>query len=178
MRRRTLSIRCLFRRPGPALTLCLSVMHIEKGRPMSQTKTADERNAMAMVRFSLIAPAINATYSQPSKRAYYRDVSTRPVTLPDGSVRYFNPNTLSCWESRYRRLGFDGLLQRSRSNCGATRSITPEQEDAIARIKQTNPRMNCVEIRKRLICDGIMDADGPSESSVQRYVRSRFPKGA
>lgn len=74
---------------------------------MSQDMRQDKCNEMAMMRFALIAPAINNTYTQPSKRAYYHDVSERAVALPDGSTRYFNPNTLSCWESRYRRLGFE-----------------------------------------------------------------------
>ena len=44
---------------------------------------------VAMLRFSLIAPVINGTYTQPSKAAYFRDVSERPVALPDGTVRRF-----------------------------------------------------------------------------------------
>ena len=133
---------------------------------------------VAMLRFSLIAPVINGTYTQPSKAAYFRDVSERPVALPDGTVRYFNPNTLATWESRYRRLGFDGLVRSGRSDAGKSRRIGPEVEAAIRALREAHPRMNCVEMRLRLIADGTIDAADFSDSTIQRWVRANLPRGA
>jgi len=133
---------------------------------------------VAMLRFSLIAPVINGTYTQPSKAAYFRDVSERPVTLPDGTVRYFNPNTLATWESRYRRLGFDGLVRSGRSDAGKSRKIAPEVQEAIRALREAHPRMNCVEMRLRLVADGTIGADDFSDSTIQRWVRANLPRGA
>ena len=133
---------------------------------------------VAMLRFSLIAPVINGTHAQPSKAAYFRDVSERPVTLPDGTVRYFNPNTLATWESRYRRLGFDGLVRSGRSDAGKSRKIAPEVQEAIRALREAHPRMNCVEMRLRLVADGTIGADDFSDSTIQRWVRANLPRGA
>lgn len=145
---------------------------------MEQDRQNDGQNEMAMVKFSLIAPTINNTYPQVSKRAYYADVSQRPVALPDGSVRFFNANTLATWESRYRRFGFEGLLPKQRSDSGSVRKLTEEQKETIADIKAKFPKMNCVEIRNKLVSCGVLDADGASLSTIQRYVRAHFAKGA
>lgn len=137
-----------------------------------------DASEVAMLRFSLIAPVINGTYTQPSKAAYFRDVSERPVTLPDGTVRYFNPNTLATWESRYRRLGFDGLVRSGRSDAGKSRKIAPEVQEAIRALREAHPRMNCVEMRLRLVADGTIGADDFSDSTIQRWVRANLPRGA
>lgn len=141
-------------------------------------KEQDERTAMAMLRFSLISPCLNGTYPQASKAAYYRDVSQRPVTLPDGEVRYFNPNTLNTWECRYRRGGFDALMQKQRADVGSSRKIDDDVAAAIRAIRSKYPKMNATEVRKKLVEDGVIDdADGPSLSTVQRFVRLERKSG-
>ena len=144
---------------------------------MGKTQPGDA-NEVAMLRFSLIAPVINGTYTQPSKAAYFRDVSERPVALPDGTVRHFNPNTLATWESRYRRLGFDGLVRKGRDDAGTSRKIGPEVADAIRALREAHPRMNCVEMRRRLVADGTIRAADFSDSTIQRWVRANLPRGA
>jgi transposase InsO family protein len=137
-----------------------------------------DASEVAMLRFSLIAPVVNGTYTQPSKAAYFRDVSERPVALPDGTVRHFNPNTLATWESRYRRLGFDGLARSGRSDAGKSRKIGPEEAAAIRALREAHPRTSCVEMRRRLIADGTIGADDFSVSTIQRWVRANLPRGA
>lgn len=144
---------------------------------MGKTQPGDAGEA-AMLRFSLIAPVINGTYTQPSKAAYFRDVSERPVALPDGTLRYFNPSTLATWESRYRRLGFEGLARSGRSDAGRSRKVGPEVAAAIRALREAHPKMNCVEMRRRLIEDGTVDATDFSDSTIQRWVRANLPSGA
>ena len=59
-----------------------------------------EKNAieMAYFRFSLIAPVIQGTFTEPSKTAYYKRVTQKPFTLPDGSTKSYKYKTLEKWE--------------------------------------------------------------------------------
>ena len=41
---------------------------------------------MAHFRFSLIAPVIQGTFTDPTKTAYYRRVTEKSFTLPNGKV--------------------------------------------------------------------------------------------
>lgn len=145
---------------------------------MQTVQTQSDKNEMAMLRFSLIAPVINNTYAQVSKRAYYQDVAQKPVILPNGSQIYFNPNTLSTWESKYRRFGFEGLCKMGRSDAGCARSIDTDQAEAIGALKERYPKMNATQIRLKLIEEGSMNADATSVSSVQRFIKRNFVRDA
>jgi len=69
----------------------------------------------ASVRLALIQPAYNETYPDATKRAYYCRMAEKPVRLPDGRSVLYSPGTLACWESDYRRHGFDGLIPKKRN---------------------------------------------------------------
>ena len=58
---------------------------------------------MAYFRFSLIAPVIQGTFTDPTKTAYYRRVTENSFTLPDGKAMVYNPKTLEKWEEYYRK---------------------------------------------------------------------------
>lgn len=49
---------------------------------------------IAHFRFALIAPVIQGTFFEPSAAAYFRKVTGKPLTLPDGSTFQYNPKTL------------------------------------------------------------------------------------
>ena len=49
---------------------------------------------MAYFRFSLIAPVIQDTFTDPTKTAYYRRVTESSFTLPNGKVMVYNPMSI------------------------------------------------------------------------------------
>ena len=88
---------------------------------------------MAYFRFSLIAPVIQGTFTDPSKTAYYRRVTENTFSLPNGKTMIYNPKTLEKWEEYYRKRGMDGLMPHERSDSGQTRVL---DENVIAEIHQ------------------------------------------
>ena len=58
---------------------------------------------MAYFRFSLIAPVIQGTFTDPSKTAYYRRVTENELNLPNGRTVRYNPKTLEKWEEYDRK---------------------------------------------------------------------------
>lgn len=139
-----------------------------------------KRDEMAMLRFSLIAPAVNGTYTEPSKAAYYRAVSGRLVALPDGGEARFSPGTLAHWEWRYRHEGFEGLVGAARSDSGSTRSLTAQQRAELDAMRRRLPRMSATQARLRMIEEGLMEEGDASVSTFQRYFRNNpvAPAGA
>lgn len=71
---------------------------------------------IAHFRFALIAPVIQGTFFEPSASAYYRKVTQKPLTLPDGSTFLYNPKTLEKWTEYYNKRGMDGLMPKIRSD--------------------------------------------------------------
>ncbi len=131
-------------------------------------KTAIE---MAYFKFSLIAPVIQGTFTDPTKTAYYRRVTENSFTLPDGKAMIYNPRTLEKWEHYYRKKGMDGLMPKERCDSGQTRVLS---EDAIAEIytlKEKFPRINATLIYTKLVEDGFINQYQVSLSSVQRFIK-------
>jgi transposase InsO family protein len=133
----------------------------------------DSAQKMAMFRFGLIAPALNGTYSQKSRQAYYRDVTAAPLTLPDGTKAGYAVSTLVYWEGLYRKGGFDALVGKGRSDKGHFRKLSAEARDSIVALRREFPKINATIIYERLIAQGVIDACEASLSTVQRFVRAR-----
>jgi putative transposase len=132
----------------------------------------------ASIRLALIQPSYNETYPDASKQAYYCRVTEKPVKMPDGREVRYSPGTLACWESDYRRGGFDALLPKSRCDIGKSRCLDEDAIAAIYRIREEFPRINAKEIHLKLIADGIINLKDVSLSTVQRYVKNHNLKGA
>lgn len=132
---------------------------------------------IAHFRFALIAPVIQHTYSEPSASAYYRRVTSTPLTLPDGSVFHYQPTTLEKWVEYYKKGGIDALMPKARSDKGSTRTLTDTAIEEIYRLKQKFPRLNATQIHQRLIQDGFLPAS-VSVASVQRFIKRNDLKSA
>ncbi len=132
----------------------------------------------ASIRLALIQPAYNGTYPDASKRAYYYRITEKPTKMPDGREIRYSPGTLACWESDYRRGGFDALIPKVRCDSGKSRRLDDDAIAAIYRIREEFPKINAKEIHLKLISDGIIRQKDVSLSTVQRYVKNHNLKGA
>lgn len=133
---------------------------------------------IASIRLALIAPAINNTYPDQSKIAYYRRIASNPVKLPNGKTVLYSPGTLSNWESDYNRFGFDALLPKTRSDVGQTRKLSDVAIEQIYNLKNTFPKINATLIYHKLIEDGFITEKEVSISTVQRFIKSNDLKSA
>lgn len=133
---------------------------------------------IASIRLALIAPAINNTFTEKSKIAYYRRISTTPVKLPNGNSVLYSPGTLSNWESDYNRFGFDALLPKTRSDVGKTRKLTDVAIEHIYILKNTFPKINATLIYHKLIEDGFINEKNVSLSTIQRFIKNNDLKSA
>ena len=131
----------------------------------------DKRTAVALMRYSAIAPLITGTQDEyVSLRAYYRDAAARGIKDQDGQIRYYSPGTIQKWHLAYKNAGFDGLLPTGRSDCGVSRKIDADLEEEIRHLKLTCPRISAAEIYRQLRDKGSVKNGQLSESTVLRFV--------
>ena len=131
----------------------------------------DKRTAVALMRYSAIAPLITGTQDEyVSLRAYYRDAAARGIKDQDGQIRYYSPGTIQKWHLAYKNAGFDGLLPTGRSDCGVSRKIDADLEEEIRHLKLTCPRISAAEIYRQLRDKGPIKNGQLSESTVLRFI--------
>lgn len=141
-------------------------------------KQLNQDVATAALRLSIIQPALSGTYPDKDKQSYYIRVSQKPLRLPDGREVRYAPGTFTCWESDYKKSGFDALIPRQRSDKGHSRRLDP---DAIARIYELRarfPKLSASGIRQMMVAEGSIRQTDASVSTFQRFMRKNNLKGA
>ena len=115
------------------------------------TETSRHDAEVAQFRFALIAPVVQGLYPDASATAYYKRVTEKPLTLPDGSTVTYSYKTLEKWKSQYTIGGLDALMPNTRSDKGVSRALNDEAINEIYRLKKDFPRMNATQIHDFLI---------------------------
>ena len=144
---------------------------------MNETNNLSKAAKTAQFRFALIAPVIQGLFPDASRTAYYKRVTEKPLTLPDGTQREISYKTLEKWVSEYQRGGIDALMPSERSDKGTTRVLPATAIEEIYRLKQEFPRLNATQIHKHLIQEGFIPAV-VSVCAVQRFIRQNDLKYA
>lgn len=62
---------------------------------MKTAETQKEQMEVAQMRFWVIAPLVQGTYTDVSMAAYCRRVAQTPLKLPDGRVFQYKPKTVA-----------------------------------------------------------------------------------
>ena len=136
---------------------------------METAETQKEQMEVAQMRFGVIAPLVQGTYTDVSMAAYCRRVAQTPLRLPDGRVFQYKPKTVAKWYQLYEKGGMEALVPRTRCDKGGTRVVPGEAESEIHRLKKEYPRLNATQIREKLVQDGTLAAT-VSVSTIQRYI--------
>ena len=132
---------------------------------------------VAQFRFGLIHPVIQGIFPDASRAEYYRRVTEKPLTLPDGTVVEYKPKTIEKWLSLYNSGGFDALMPKERSDKGKTRALSDSAVERIFELKRDFPRLNATQIYLKLVEEGVI-TEAVSVCAVQRFVRRHDLKGA
>ena len=141
-------------------------------------KEYNEKIAIASIRLAAIQPAFNGTFPDMNKKAYYDRISQIPLKLPDGSEKKYSPGTYACWESDYRKGGFNSLIPKERADKGHTRRLDADAITKIYELRERYPRLTATGIRDKMIMDGIINDSDASVTTFQRFIKKNNLKGA
>lgn len=144
---------------------------------MTKDKTTNHAVAIAQFKFALIAPVLQGLFPDSSRTAYYKRVTEKPLTLPDGTVKEYGYKTLEKWVSQYNLGGFDALMPKSRSDLGTSRALPDTAIEEIYRLKEAFPRLNATQIHKQLVEDSFIPAS-VAVDAVQRFIKKNDLKSA
>ena len=103
--------------------------------------------ALALLRYSVIAPLINGTSTARSNNVFYVEQSMKEWRLPDGTVLTFSAATAQNWYYACRKKGLDGLRYAQRSDMGKNRKLTDEAKRRMEELISEFPRINSRVIR-------------------------------
>ena len=111
------------------------------------------KNEIALFRYGLISALVNNTYEERSKEDYYRKVALNTYTLNGKEIK-LTANTIKNWYITYQKLGFNGLIPKTRTDLNTSRKLTKDAQLKIVDYKKSFPHISGTLIYQKLIEDG------------------------
>ena len=132
----------------------------------------NDKNAIALFKYGIIAPLINDTISCKSKEDFFREAASKKYILPNGKTTVVTNGTIKKWYLDYCKYGFDILKPKSRNDAGVSRKIPIDCIDKIYALIQQFPHITGKAIYKKLIEDGSINAKDVSLASLYRFINN------
>jgi transposase InsO family protein len=133
----------------------------------SESKTPSSQ-ALALERFALVAKIQDLLRQGFPLSVALEQVSTCPVTLPDGSQRLFARRTIEDWWYDYQHGGFAGLVPKVRTDKGRPRLLTAQQQKWVLEQAQAHLAVPVKVLYRRWL---EQDPQLPSLNSIYRLLR-------
>jgi len=131
--------------------------------------TDNDREQIALFRFSLISPILNGQVENQSK--YFAKVAAKKHNVPYYGVKDYSPKTISLWVYDYQKKGFNGLKPKSRSDKGKSRKLTPELKEVILEARKKHPERSVSLLYDQLIAKKKILPSQVSYSTVYRFLK-------
>lgn len=131
------------------------------------------KNEIALFRYGLISALVNNTYEERSKEDYYRKVALNTYTLNGKEIK-LTANTIKNWYITYQKLGFNGLIPKTRTDLNTSRKLTSDAQQKIVDYKKSFPHISGTLIYQKLIEDGYINPNNVSKSTILKFIRDNY----
>ena len=140
---------------------------------MEQVDRDKAKNDIALFRYGLISQVVNNTYEEKSKEEYFRKVAINTYTLNGKEIK-LRASTIKGWYLDYKKLGFNGLIPKTRTDLNTSRKLTLEAQEKIIEYKKNYPHISGTLIYQKLIEDGYINEFNVSKSTVLKFIRDNY----
>lgn len=140
---------------------------------MEQKDRDEIKNKIALFRYGLISSLVNNTFEEKSKEDYYRNVASKTYNLLGKEIK-FAPNTIKRWYMDYNKLGYEGLIPKTRTDLNAPRKLTLDTQEKIVEYKKNFPHISGTLIYQKLIEDGYIKEGYVSKSTILKFIRDNY----
>lgn len=140
---------------------------------MEQKDRDKAKNDIALFRYGLISPIVNNTYEEASKEDYYRKVASKIYTLNGKEIK-LRTATIKNWYINYKKLGYDGLVPKTRTDLNTSRKLSLDVQQKIIDFKKDYPHISGTLIYQKLIEEGYINQFNVSKSTVLKFIRDNY----
>jgi putative transposase len=131
--------------------------------------TDNDREKIALFRFSLISPILNGQVV--NQKEYLAEVTAKVHDVPYYGPKEYVPKTVQGWLRDYHRGGFEALKPKKRSDRGKSRKIYPELKANLLKLRRENMNVSVSLFYDQLIAKKIILPSDISYSTVYRMFK-------
>ena len=131
----------------------------------------DPRQAVALFRFRLIAPALHLPPG-PERAAVLQEVAGREHEIPGSRRRRVAASTLKDWLRRYQQGKLEALYPKRRTDSHQPRRLPPEVAELLTSIKEGEPRLTVKAVIRQAHDSGqVPEGQRLAHSTVNRLLK-------
>jgi transposase InsO family protein len=96
----------------------------------------EKKVQMAAFRYSVISPLLDSRLGKAERQGERERLLAHAFELPDGTHKRLHERTVRKWVARFRKGGFDGLIDGNRKTLGTCRAIPQEVLDQAEKLRR------------------------------------------
>jgi len=126
---------------------------------------------LEVYKFGLISPVLHGSEKKQNK--YFRELSDEGVRIPPDSdnVYHLKVSTFKGWLREYRQKGLMGLEEKTRSDKGDYRKITPHLLRSIEKIKEDTQVASVSDLYRKLLINGHITPSDISYETLRKFAK-------
>ena len=141
---------------------------------MNNLEPKDHGEAVALFRSEVVGALTRIDLPRGELSARLQQLSEQRFRPPGATAtRTFAVPTLERWYRLYKKGGLAALRPEPRSDRGAARALTPEQQALVCDVRREHPSASAELILHTLVAEGRVDKDAISPSAVRRLFAAR-----
>jgi putative transposase len=135
----------------------------------------DKRTIWAAFRYSVISPLLDSRMGKAEKREERARILGHEFEFPDGIFKRVTERTLRAWSARFRKNGFEGLIDGNRKTLGTCRAIPQEVLEKAEELRREMSSRSVPQIIDLLQEEGIDTSEfSPSTLNQQLNKQGAF----
>ena len=140
---------------------------------MEQKDRDKAKNDIALFRYGLISSLVNNTYEDKSKEDYCKRIASETYNLNGKEVK-FRADTIKKWYINYKKLGYEGLIPKTRTDLNKSRKLNVEAQEKIIEYKKTYQHISGTLIYEKLVEEGYINEFDVSRATVLKFIRDNY----
>lgn len=132
----------------------------------------DRRTIWAAFRYSVISPLLDSRLGKAERLVERAKILAREFELPDGTFKRVRERTLRTWVVRFRKNGFEGLMDNPRATLGSCRAIPDSVMEQAERLRRELSSRSVPQIIDMLREEGV-DTTSFSERTLSQQLNRR-----
>ena len=137
---------------------------------MEQKEKDAIKNEIALFRYGLIAPVITNTFEENSQLEYFKKVASKKYIVNGHEERY-SWKTIKKWYIQYKKEGYDGLINKTRSDCHSSRKLNDDTIQRIKELKKEYPHISGTLIYNKLSDEGFINPNDICLGTILKFIR-------
>lgn len=131
-----------------------------------------EKDDLALLKYSIIAPYINRTSNCKTIRSFCKSAAAEQYYFK-GEILTFSFETIRKWIRYYNKDGYDNLKRKTRLDNNKPKSFDEDTLYRIDDLKTKYPKLRATTLYSCLVKEGYIEEGEISKRTFQRFIRNK-----